>query len=63
MVEQNVIPFPAVSTLAQIEAAAIRDALARDKGNVAMAARKLGVARFTLYRKMKLYKIENAENR
>jgi DNA-binding NtrC family response regulator len=40
-------------TLAELEAMAIRDAIHRHRGNLSKAARELGVARSTLYNKLK----------
>ena len=44
-------------TLAQLEEISIRDSIQRNGGNLAKAARELGVARSTLYNKMKSYGI------
>jgi two-component system, NtrC family, response regulator HydG len=44
-------------TLAELEAIAIRDSIQRNGGNLSKAARELGVARSTLYNKMKTYGI------
>ncbi|MBC7105564.1 MAG: sigma-54-dependent Fis family transcriptional regulator, partial [Firmicutes bacterium] len=41
--------------LGEVELAAIRRALAASGGNISRAARLLGVARTTLYRKLRLY--------
>jgi len=44
-------------TLAEVEMLAIRDSVRRNGGNLSKAARELGVARSTLYNKMKTYGI------
>jgi len=44
-------------TLAQLEEISIRDSIQRNGGNFSKAARELGVARSTLYNKMKSYRI------
>ena len=44
-------------TLSELEVMAIRDSIERNKGNLSKAARELGVARSTLYNKMKTYGI------
>lgn len=44
-------------TLAQMEEISIRDSIQRNGGNLSKAARELGVARSTLYNKMKSYGI------
>ena len=44
-------------TLAQLEEISIRDSIQRNDGNLSKAARELGVARSTLYNKMKSYGI------
>ena len=44
-------------TLAQLEEISIRDSIQRNGGNLAKAARELGVARSTLYNKMKSFGI------
>ena len=44
-------------TLAELEMIAIREAIRRNGGNLSQAARELGVARSTLYNKMKTYGI------
>ena len=44
-------------TLADLEAITIRDSIQRNGGNLSKAARELGVARSTLYNKMKTYGI------
>ncbi|RLD95015.1 MAG: sigma-54-dependent Fis family transcriptional regulator [Bacteroidetes bacterium] len=44
-------------TLAQLEEISIRDSIQRNGGNLSKAARELGVARSTLYNKMKSYGI------
>jgi two-component system, NtrC family, response regulator HydG len=53
-------PFPDETgrpTLADLEAITIRDSIQRNGGNLSKAARELGVARSTLYNKMKTYGI------
>jgi DNA-binding NtrC family response regulator len=47
-----------VVSLAELERRACQDAIARFEGNVAAAARALGIAKGTLYAKMKLYRIK-----
>jgi DNA-binding NtrC family response regulator len=44
-------------TLAQMEEISIRESIQRNGGNLSKAARELGVARSTLYNKMKSYGI------
>ena len=44
-------------TLAELESLTIREYIQRNGGNLAKAARELGVARSTLYNKMKVYRI------
>jgi DNA-binding NtrC family response regulator len=44
-------------TLAELEEIAIRDSIQRNAGNLSRVARELGVARSTLYNKMKTYGI------
>jgi len=44
-------------TLAELEMATIRDSIRRNGGNLSKAARELGVARSTLYNKIKTYGI------
>ena len=44
-------------TLAELEEITIRDSIQRNGGNLSKAARELGVARSTLYNKMKTYRI------
>ncbi|MCK4990109.1 MAG: sigma-54-dependent Fis family transcriptional regulator, partial [Bacteroidales bacterium] len=44
-------------TLAQLEEISIRESIQRNDGNLSKAARELGVARSTLYNKMKSYGI------
>jgi two-component system NtrC family response regulator len=46
------------SSLGEAEARAIREALSYSQGNIASAARALGIGRNTLYRKMKEYDIK-----
>lgn len=53
-------PFPDETgrpTLADLEVITIRDSIQRNGGNLSKAARELGVARSTLYNKMKTYGI------
>jgi transcriptional regulator of acetoin/glycerol metabolism len=45
----------APATLAQIERAAIVDAMAAEDGNMTATAKRLGIGRATLYRKVKEY--------
>jgi DNA-binding NtrC family response regulator len=45
------------ATFAEIEKKAVRDALARNNGNVLKAARELGLARQTMYNKIEKYKL------
>ena len=45
--------------LAEVEKNAINRALEFTEGNIALAAKKLGIARGTLYNKMKEYKIDD----
>ncbi len=59
MQQPNRLPEPHVAgPLEAAEAAAIRDALARHRGNRTRAARDLGVSRNTLWRKMKRHQID-----
>ena len=44
-------------TLAEVEMQTIRDSIRRNGGNLSKAARELGVARSTLYNKIKTYGI------
>lgn len=46
-------PLPEAASLRQIEGDAVRRALDAERGNVSAAARRLGIARTTLYRKLK----------
>lgn len=48
---------PGTGDLSQIEKEAIRSVLAESNGNVSKAARKLGIGRATLYRKLKKYRL------
>ncbi|MEL6235096.1 MAG: sigma-54 dependent transcriptional regulator, partial [Pseudomonadota bacterium] len=50
-------PPPQIRRLEEIEAEAIADALMLCSGNVTLAARRLGIGRSTLYRKMSTYGI------
>jgi len=52
-----------VSTMDEIESQAIVTAIAQYKGNLTEAAKALGIGRATLYRKVKLYKIDPTEAR
>jgi DNA-binding NtrC family response regulator len=52
-----------VSTMDEIESQAIITAIAQYKGNLTEAAKALGIGRATLYRKVKLYKIDPTEAR
>lgn len=47
-----------IQSLEQIEAQAIREAIGRNKGKVSATAAQLGIARNTLYEKMKKYHIK-----
>ena len=47
----------------EIEKQAIREALRDTKGNVSLAARRLGVGRTTLYRKMSAYGISETDDK
>ena len=46
------VPVPADQTLGDLERGAIADALAQAKGNISQAARRLGLSRAALYRKL-----------
>jgi two-component system NtrC family response regulator len=50
--------LPASATLADIERAAIAQALQRSAGNRQAAARSLNIGVATLYRKLKVYQLE-----
>ena len=51
-------PMPAnVGKITDVEKELIRNALAETKGNKSLAAKKLGIARRTLYRKIEEYKL------
>jgi len=47
-----------VTTINQLEARAIEDAITAFKGNLTEAAKALGIGRATLYRKVKQYNID-----
>jgi two-component system response regulator AtoC len=49
---------PAIPSLESLEREAIREALARTKGNRTRAAEELGISRKTIINKIKLYKLE-----
>jgi DNA-binding NtrC family response regulator len=55
--EQFPIEHSRRPTLAELEEISIRDSIQRNGGNLSKAARELGVARSTLYNKMKTYGI------
>lgn len=63
---KNVVPFPmqhiqqqsSVSRINDLEAQAIENAIHSFRGNLTEAAKALGIGRATLYRKVKLYKID-----
>jgi transcriptional regulator of acetoin/glycerol metabolism len=46
------VPDNPATNLDDLTMQAIRDALARGKGNMSAAARELGISRSTLYRKL-----------
>ncbi len=48
-------------TLREVERAAIADALAREHGSPAKAAKRLGISRASIYAKIKEYEIEHGE--
>jgi DNA-binding NtrC family response regulator len=52
-------PEPEVQTLAEIEKRCLVQALKEAKGNVAKAAKKLGIGRTTCYRKVKAYSLQS----
>jgi transcriptional regulator of acetoin/glycerol metabolism len=52
-----------VSTINQLEATAIENAIAAFKGNLTEAAKALGIGRATLYRKVKQYSIDPSQAR
>jgi DNA-binding NtrC family response regulator len=56
-------PKRAVSTINQLEATAIENAIAAFKGNLTEAAKALGIGRATLYRKVKQYNIDPSNAR
>ena len=72
--KSNVLPFPGasnssnpggnnnydsrVSTMNELEAKAIENAIAQFRGNLTEAAKALGIGRATLYRKVKQYQID-----
>ncbi len=49
---------PTVTTINQLEATAIENAIMAFKGNLTEAAKALGIGRATLYRKVKQYNID-----
>lgn len=51
------------SSIDDIEKVLIKDTLEKNKGNIQATARELGIARNTLYRKIKKYGIEYKKNR
>ena len=51
-----------VRSLAEVEEEMIRFAIAHYKGQMSQVARKLGIGRSTLYRKLKEYGIDQGEN-
>jgi DNA-binding NtrC family response regulator len=55
---QDAVPIQVGMTLADVEREVIRATLAHTGGNRAETARRLGIGRKTLYRKMEAYKIE-----
>jgi len=55
--ERSNLPKKQILTLSEQEAIFIRDSIQRNGGNLARAARELGVARSTLYNKLKTYGI------
>ena len=58
------VSLPArASSLAKLEQAAVLEALRSARGNISQAARWLGVGRTTLYRKIRLYRINLEELR
>ncbi len=50
-------------TLSELELITIRDSIQRNRGNLSRVARELGVARSTLYNKMKYYGIKQAHGK
>jgi transcriptional regulator of acetoin/glycerol metabolism len=52
---------PVILPLSEIEKRAILEALAYTKGDHTMAAHLLGIGRTTLYRKLKEYRLESAD--
>ena len=77
--KSNVLPFPGassntpnnggsnydsrVSTMNELEAKAIENAIAQFRGNLTEAAKALGIGRATLYRKVKQYQIDPSNAR
>ncbi len=72
--KNNILPFPGapaaigggesvdarVSTMNELEAKAIENAILQFRGNLTEAAKALGIGRATLYRKVKQYQIDPA---
>jgi DNA-binding NtrC family response regulator len=57
----SLAPHPVILPLSEIEKRAILEALAYTKGDHTMAAHLLGIGRTTLYRKLKEYRLESAD--
>jgi len=57
----NLNPPPVILPLSEIEKRAILEALAFTKRDHTMAAHLLGIGRTTLYRKLKEYRLEGAD--
>jgi transcriptional regulator with PAS, ATPase and Fis domain len=51
------------SSIEEAEENAIRNALQLSEGNITIAAKTLGISRNTLYRKMKIYGLDNSKSR
>lgn len=71
-VVNNILPFPGkniishdkkVSTINELEAVAIENAIKEYGGNLTEAAKALGIGRATLYRKVKQYHIDPSDAR